>query len=130
MVVDEEGTSSDPSKIRTQEKNHEDAHKDSLPGILTAELGSAQQVVAQNVLIEIILPADVRPVRMIGREGRIQAQRVEVPLYQLHGSQSRFALLEVAVPPREAGALEESGLDNRGRKFFRTDSQRTIMQQQ
>ncbi|HMP72812.1 MAG TPA: VWA domain-containing protein [Kiritimatiellia bacterium] len=78
-----------------------------LPRILASELGEAQRVVAQRVILELLLPEGIRPVRVIGREGRLEHRRVEVPLHQLHGGQSRFALVEVQVPPQSPEATLE-----------------------
>lgn len=73
-------------------------HSNDLPRILTAELGEAQRVVARKVVIELTLPEGVQPVRIIGRDGRISANRIEVPMHQLQGGHSRYALVEVQVP--------------------------------
>lgn len=78
-----------------------------LPRILTAELGEAQQLVAGRVTIEITLPSGVTPVRIIGREGRVSSQRIEVPIHSLGGGQSRYALVEVETPPQAAGQRME-----------------------
>ncbi len=84
-------------------------HSKDLPRILTAELGEAQQVVARKVVIELTLPEGILPVRIIGRDGRISDNRIEVPMHHLQGGQSRYALVEVKVPSQPADASIELG---------------------
>lgn len=69
-----------------------------LPRIFAAELGDVLSVVARKVVIEVEVPEGVRPVRIIGREGRIQGNRIELKLSQVYGGQQKFALVEVEVP--------------------------------
>ncbi len=69
-----------------------------LPRIFAAELGDVLSVVARKVIIEIDCPDGVRPLRIIGREGRIRGQRVEIGMNQLYGGQEKYALVEVEVP--------------------------------
>mgnify|MGYP001241969800 CR=1 FL=1 len=73
-----------------------------LPRIFAAELGDVLSVVARRVRIEIECPAGVRPLRIIGREGRIRGNRVEIGMNQLYGSQEKYALIEVEVPAGRA----------------------------
>lgn len=72
--------------------------------IFNAELGSVLNVVARQVVIEIVCDEDVRPLRIIGREGRIRGNRVELTLNQIYGGQEKYALIEVEVPASGAGA--------------------------
>ena len=73
-----------------------------LARIFGAELGDVLNVVARDIRIIIECPANVKPLRSIGREATIRGQRVELDLNQLYGSQERFLLLEVEVPPTPA----------------------------
>lgn len=73
-----------------------------LARIFGAELGDVLNVVARDIRIIIECPKNVRPLRTIGREATIRGQRVELDLNQLYGSQERFLLLEVEVPPTPA----------------------------
>jgi Ca-activated chloride channel homolog len=75
-----------------------------LKRIFNAELGSVLNVVARQVTIEIVCGEGVRPLRVIGREGRIRGNRVEFTLNQIYGGQEKFALIEVEVPATGAGA--------------------------
>lgn len=72
---------------------------DDLPRIFAEELGDVLAIVAKRVILEIECPAGLRPVRIIGREGSIRGNRVEIHLNQLYGGQQKYALVEVAVPP-------------------------------
>jgi Ca-activated chloride channel family protein len=63
--------------------------------IFKGELGSVLTVVAQQVTVEITCASGVRPIRIIGREGRIDGNRIEFALNQLYGGQEKFALVEV-----------------------------------
>jgi len=73
-----------------------------LPRIFAAELGDVLSVVARKVVVEIECPAGIRPLRIIGREGRIRGNRVELHMNQLYGGQEKYALIEVEVPPSRA----------------------------
>lgn len=69
-----------------------------LPRIFAAELGDVLSVVARRVTVEVEVPDGVRPLRIIGREGRILGNRVELQMNQVYGGQQKFALVEVEVP--------------------------------
>lgn len=73
-----------------------------LPGILDAEIGDALNVVADKARIRIELETGIRPLRLIGRQGVIRGNEVEVEIKQLYGGQEKFALLEVEVPAGKA----------------------------
>ncbi|PLY01559.1 MAG: hypothetical protein C0622_06970 [Desulfuromonas sp.] len=73
-----------------------------LPRIFASELGDVLSVAARRVIIEIDCPDGVRPLRIIGRDGRIRDNRVELHLNQLYGGQEKYALIEVAVDPGRA----------------------------
>lgn len=78
-----------------------------LPHIFTAELGDVLSVVAQKVKLTIELPATVRPIRIIGREGRIRDRRVLFSMNQLYGDQEKYALVEVEISGAVAGERME-----------------------
>lgn len=69
-----------------------------LSRIFNAELGSVLKVVARQVVLEIVCSDGVKPLRIIGREGRIRGGTVEITLNQLYGGQEKFVLIEVEVP--------------------------------
>jgi len=70
-----------------------------LPRIFAAELGEVLSVVAREVKIIIECKDGVKPVRIIGREGVVRGNSVELYLNQLYGGQEKYALVEVEVPP-------------------------------
>ncbi len=69
-----------------------------LPGIFSAELGDVLSVVAKKVRIDVEFPENVKPLGIIGREGRIRGGKVELFMNQLYGGQEKYALIEVEVP--------------------------------
>jgi Ca-activated chloride channel homolog len=68
-----------------------------LPKIFATELGDVLSVRAKKVTICIECPEGVRPISIIGRDGRITGQRVEILLNQLYGGQEKYALLELEI---------------------------------
>ncbi|MBC8347858.1 MAG: VWA domain-containing protein [Verrucomicrobia bacterium] len=73
-----------------------------LPGIFDAEIGDALNVVARHATLRIELEDGVRPIRLIGRQGAILENHVEIEINQLYGGQEKFALLEVEVTAGKA----------------------------
>ena len=80
---------------------------DDLPTIFAKELGDVLSVAASKVTLEVEFPAGIRPVRVIGREGRMNGNRIEFTLNQLYGGQEKYALVEVEVPASDAKADKE-----------------------
>lgn len=78
-----------------------------LPRIFAAELGDVLNVVARNVKVMIECPGDVKPLRIIGRDGRIRGRQVELGLNQLYGNQAKYVLVELALPPGQEGRKME-----------------------
>jgi Ca-activated chloride channel family protein len=73
-----------------------------LARIFRNEFGELATVVAQDLTVIIDCAPGVRPLRLLGREGRISGQRVEVRLTQLYAMQEKYLTLEVEVPATEA----------------------------
>lgn len=78
-----------------------------LPRIFASELGDVLSVAARKVIIEIDCPDGVRPLRIIGREGRIRDNRVEIHLNQLYGGQEKYVLVEVMVEPGREDQMQK-----------------------
>lgn len=78
-----------------------------LPRIFAAELGDVLSVAARKVVIEIDCPDGVRPLRIIGREGRIRGNRAEIHLNQLYAGQEKYVLVEVMVEPGQENQLQK-----------------------
>jgi Ca-activated chloride channel homolog len=74
-----------------------------LARIFSAELGDVLSVVAKEVKITIECTGDVKPLRVIGRDGRIDGTRIELGMNQLYGGQEKYVLVEVEVPPTAEG---------------------------
>ncbi|MBF0468563.1 MAG: VWA domain-containing protein [Desulfamplus sp.] len=74
-----------------------------LPGIFTAELGDVLSVVARKIIITIEMPEGVRPIRIIGRDGTINNNRVELSMNQLYGGQKKYILVEARIPESNSG---------------------------
>ena len=74
-----------------------------LPQIFAAELGDVLSVVAKRVHVIVECPDGVRPLAIVGREGRIREGTVELYLNQLYGGQQKYALIEVEVPGKKSG---------------------------
>lgn len=75
--------------------------------IFDTELGDVLSIVAQKVNLTIECPNGVRPLRVIGREGRIIGNHVELFLNQLYGGQEKYALIEVEVSSGKHGETRE-----------------------
>jgi len=69
-----------------------------LPRIFSAELGDVLSVFARDVVVEVELLGGARPLRIIGRDGRVDGRRVQIRLNNLYGGQEKYVLVEVEVP--------------------------------
>jgi len=78
-----------------------------LPRIFTSELGDVLNVVAKKVRLNIECPDGVRPLNIIGRQGRIRGGQVELYLNQLYGNQEKYVLLEVEINGGRSGENKE-----------------------
>ena len=78
-----------------------------LPRVFSAELGDVLSVVAKKLSVIIDFSANVRPLSIIGREGRIRGQCAEIYLNQLYGGQEKYVLLEAEVPAGSSGKDRE-----------------------
>ncbi len=77
-----------------------------LPRIFAAELGDVLNVVATQVNVTITLPGTVQPVEIIGREGRILGQKIELFMNQLYGDQQKYALVKIRLPASGRGPAD------------------------
>ena len=75
-----------------------------LEKVFTNEFKDVMSVVAQDVVVTIKIADGVKPVRLLGREGEIVGDTVNVKLNQLYANQEKYVLLEV-IPA--AGAANE-----------------------
>ena len=66
-----------------------------LEKVFTNEFQDVMSVVAQDVEITIKIAEGVKPVRLLGRDGEIVGNTVNVKLNQLYSNQEKYVLLEV-----------------------------------
>lgn len=79
--------------------NHAFVEKPSdLVKIFQYEFGDVLSVVAQDVNIIIECDDNIRPIRILGRNGDIIGNKVSTRLNQLYSGQEKFIVLEVEVP--------------------------------
>ena len=78
-----------------------------LPRIFAAELGDVLSVVAQKVSLNILCVDGTKPIRIIGRDGRVYKDHVEINLNQLYGGQEKYTLIEIEIPPTPANEKRE-----------------------
>ncbi|MBP8131030.1 MAG: VWA domain-containing protein [Candidatus Hydrogenedentes bacterium] len=71
------------------------------------EFGDVLTAVAQDAGVSIECAPGVRPVRVLGREGSVDGQRVTVDFGQLFSGQDKYVIVELEVP---AGAAGEEAL--------------------
>lgn len=89
---------------RKSDGNHAFAEQaPALIQIFNHEFRDIFSVVAQEVNVSIICTKGVNPIRVLGREAKIQGQQVSVKLNQLYSKQEKYVLLELEVPPTKAG---------------------------
>jgi Ca-activated chloride channel family protein len=69
-----------------------------LSGVFDSEFGRALSVVAQEIQVKIKCAQGIRPIRLLGRQGRIEGQNVEVFINQLYSKHEKFIMLQVEVP--------------------------------
>lgn len=80
---------------------------DDLPMIFAAELGDVLNVVATEVRLFIDMSKGIKPLGIVGRQGRIRGGQVELFMNQLYGGQEKYALVEVAIPASTTGSTME-----------------------
>ena len=85
---------------------------DQLATIFNREFGDAQSIVAQDIIIEIEIAPGFRPNRTLGREGKIEGQRVELRLNQVHAAQAKYAMIELTPTQGTASAPGRVDLAN------------------
>ena len=86
---------------------------DELAGVFDHEFGRALSVVAQKVIIEITCPKDVKPVRLLGREGTIKGQRITLDMNHIYSDHEKYVLLEVQTPAYEKDAMSVANVNIR-----------------
>ncbi|MCK5198685.1 MAG: VWA domain-containing protein, partial [Spirochaetales bacterium] len=75
-----------------------------LARIFRYEFQDILSVVAQDVEIEITCPEGVLPLRIMGREAEIIGNKVYTTINQLYSNQEKYLLVELTIPPNQAGS--------------------------
>lgn len=76
--------------------NHAFVEKpDDLVRIFRAELGDALSTVAQEIEIEIRIKQGYKPIRILGREAKVEGDRVTLRMGQLAAEQEKYLILEL-----------------------------------
>jgi len=75
-----------------------------LTRIFRYEFQDILSVVAQDVEIEINCQEGVVPLRILGREAEIIGGKVYTKINQLYSNQEKYLLVELTVPPNQAGS--------------------------
>jgi Ca-activated chloride channel family protein len=83
---------------------------DELAGVFDDEFGRALSVVAQEVNIEIICGEEMRPVRLLGREGTIKDRTVTLNIQNIYSKHEKYVILEVEIPPQKVNKVRELAL--------------------
>ncbi|MBN1816732.1 MAG: VWA domain-containing protein [Sedimentisphaerales bacterium] len=78
---------------------------DDLAKVFEQEFGRSLSVVAQEVQIDIRCAKGIRPVRLLGREGKIDGQDVSVFINQIYSNHERYVILEVEMPASPDGRI-------------------------
>ena len=96
---------------------------DELAGIFDQEFGRTLSVVAQEVNIEIICGEDMRPVRLLGREGTIQGRTVTLDMNHIYSEHEKYVILEVEIPPQKIDKVRELALVRVNYEDMKTNQQ-------
>jgi Ca-activated chloride channel family protein len=83
---------------------------DELASVFDHEFGRALSVVAQDVSIEVICGEDMRPVRLLGREGTIKDRSVHLDIQNIYSEHEKYAILEVQIPAQANNKKRELAL--------------------
>ena len=104
-----------------------------LTRIFRYEFQDILSVVAQDVKIEINCPDGVVPLRILGRDAEIIGNKVYTSISQIYSNQEKYLLVELAVPPTQAGSrmnVADVTIDFSDMKSKRSDqlSGRTVVE--
>lgn len=72
-------------------------HPDDLVDIFNKEFGDVLSVIAQNAQVQITFPEGIRPLRTLGRQGKIDGQTVRLDLGQVYSRQEKYVIVEIEV---------------------------------
>ncbi len=78
-----------------------------LAEIFDKEFSRAMSVVARDIRIEIICGEEMRPVRILGRQGQIDGRSVTIDMQNIYGEHENYVILEVELPAHSEGKVRE-----------------------
>lgn len=94
--------------LMTQLANNSDGnhafveHARDLANIFQKEFNDVLSVVAQKIQININFHNNIRPIRILGRNGQIIGNKVLVNMNQVYSNQEKYVLLEIEIPHNKA----------------------------
>jgi Ca-activated chloride channel family protein len=74
-----------------------------LPKIFGEEIGEAMTLVARQIRVRVDCSDGIRPIGIVGRDGRISGQQMAVSIGKLYGRNEKYALFEIRVPAADSG---------------------------
>ena len=77
-------------------------HAGMLPEIFARDMEDALEITARKVRVTLRCPEGVRPLRIVGREGKQDGDSLEAFIDNVYGGE-KYALFEVELPEKEAG---------------------------
>ena len=78
-----------------------------LARIFTSEFGDALNVIAKDIELVIAFPEGVHPMKVVGHDGRVRKDRVELRFNQIYGGQEKYAIVEVSLDETVAGVKKQ-----------------------
>ena len=78
-----------------------------LARIFTSEFGDALNVIAKDIELVISFPESVHPIKVVGHDGRVRKDRVELRFNQIYGGQEKYAIVEVSLDETVAGVKKQ-----------------------
>ncbi len=88
--------------------NHAFAEKpDDLARIFASEFGDVLSVVATDVIINIECRTGFTPKRVLGRNAKIDGNRIQLRLNQLYGGQEKYVIVELSAPASRSVGLAD-----------------------
>lgn len=77
-----------------------------LPRIFEAELGDSTSLIARNASIDIECLTGFEPIRILGRDGRIDGNRVTIEIANLYAGREKYVLIEIRNPGGKADTTQ------------------------
>jgi Ca-activated chloride channel homolog len=85
-------------------------HPDDLVDIFNKEFGDVLSAIGSDVEIIIECPDGVRPMRALGREAKIEGQKVRLDMNKVYGKQQKYAVIELEVAKAAASGAAKAAI--------------------